>query len=158
MTHRPWTRRASAALLLVAILSMIPLTAAEAVRDVQETPDARVGQEAADAQPVVTTRRICPVRWRLGPDRVRRLIRCAAVHFGVDVRIALAVADRESHFRPRAFNSWSCAKGIYQHLCRYWAGRARAYGYRGWSAFNARANIMVTMRMVRRLGWSPWGV
>ena len=74
-------------------------------------------------------------------------------------REALAIANRESHFYPRAYNPWSGALGIYQHLRRYWPGRAAAYGFRGWSGFNARANIIVTMRMVRRLGnWSPWGV
>ncbi len=32
------------------------------------------------------------------------------------------------------------------------------FGFDGWSAFNARANIMVTMRMVHRKGsWSDWG-
>ena len=63
---------------------------------------------------------------------------------------------RESMFDPDAYNAWSCAKGIYQHLCRYWPGRAYDYGFKGWSAFNARANIIVTMKMVRRYGWAPW--
>jgi hypothetical protein len=47
--------------------------------------------------------------------------------------------------------------GIYQHMKRYWPNRAYAYGFKGWSAFNARANIIVTMRMVHRDGWGPWG-
>jgi len=72
--------------------------------------------------------------------------------------MALYIADRESNFRPRAYNSYSGASGVFQHLRRYWGARADAYGFDGWSAFNARANIMVTMRMVHRLGsWSPWG-
>ena len=57
----------------------------------------------------------------------------------------------------RAYNSWSCAKGIYQHLCRYWPSRADAYGFDDWSAYNARANVMVTMRMVKHYGWGAWG-
>jgi hypothetical protein len=69
----------------------------------------------------------------------------------------LYVADRESRFQPRAFNAGSCAKGIYQHLCHYWPERAQDFGFRGRSAFNGRANIMVTMKMVRRYGWEPWG-
>ena len=76
-----------------------------------------------------------------------------------DRHSALYIADRESHFHPRAYNAWSGAMGVYQHLRRYWPGRAFAYGFRGWSGFNARANIIVTMRLVRRLGnWSPWGI
>ncbi len=85
------------------------------------------------------------------------MIRCAARHFHVSVDTALYVANRESHYQPRAFNAGSCAKGIYQHLCHYWPERAQDFGYRGWSAFNGRANIMVTMKMVRRYGWEPWG-
>src|ERR671913_250073 len=61
--------------------------------------------------------------------------------------LALHVASRESNFQPRAYNSYSGASGIFQHLRRYWPGRADSYGFGGWSAFNARANIMVTMRM-----------
>jgi hypothetical protein len=73
--------------------------------------------------------------------------------------MALYVADRESEFRPKAYNGYSGASGIFQHLSRYWPGRADAFGFGGWSAFNARANIMVTMRMVHRQGdWSDWGV
>ena len=69
--------------------------------------------------------------------------------------MALAVADRESQFRPNAYNPSGCA-GIYQHMLKYWPGRAAAYGFPGWSAFNARANIIVTMRMVVQDGWGPW--
>jgi hypothetical protein len=102
-------------------------------------------------------RYVCPIDWRRGRYHVKRLIRCAAHHYGVREHKALTIAKRESRFRPRAYNAWSCAKGIYQHLCRYWPGRAHHYGFRGWSAYNARANIIVTMRMVRRYGWRPWG-
>ena len=72
--------------------------------------------------------------------------------------MALYVAGRESEFRPKAYNGYSGASGIFQHLRRYWPGRADVFGFDGWSAFNARANIMVTMRMVHRKGsWSDWG-
>jgi soluble lytic murein transglycosylase-like protein len=104
-----------------------------------------------------TSTTVCAVAWRKGTLYVKRLVRCAARFYGVSVDKALYIANRESNFRPRAYNSWSCAKGIYQHLCRYWPGRATTYGFRDKSAYNARANIMVTMRMVKRYGWSPWG-
>jgi hypothetical protein len=101
--------------------------------------------------------RVCDIDWRKDARHVKGLIRCAAHHFGVNVDKAESIAFRESRFHPRAYNTWSCAKGIYQHLCRYWPTRARAYGFNDWSAFNARANIFVTMRMVKRFGWQPWG-
>jgi len=104
-----------------------------------------------------TPAKVCLIDWREGRWHVRQLIKCAARHFDVSVQTALHIADRESNFLPRAYNSWSCAKGIFQHLCRYWPDRAQVFGFRGWSAFNARANIMVTMKMVRRYGWEPWG-
>jgi len=103
---------------------------------------------------------VCPIRWRQGPFFVRRLVLCAARHYHVPggPTKALAIARRESGLNPWAYNRASGALGIYQHLRRYWPGRAATYGFRGWSAFNARANIFVTMKMVRGLGgWSPWG-
>jgi len=101
--------------------------------------------------------KVCPVDWRKGRFYVKKLIRCAAHRYGVNADKAVHIAFRESRFHPKAYNSWSCAKGIYQHLCRYWPGRAKAYGYNDWSAFNARANVMVTVRMVKKHGWGPWG-
>ena len=69
------------------------------------------------------------------------------------------VADRESNVERDAYNAYSRASGVFQHPSRYWPGRAGAYGVRGWSAFNARANIIVTIRLVHRLvSWSPWGL
>jgi hypothetical protein len=103
------------------------------------------------------TWRVCPIDWREGAWHVKRLIRCAASHYGLDANKAIYIAWRESRFRPTAYNVFGKAAGIYQHLVRYWPGRAAEYGFRDWSVFNARANIMVTMRMVRTYGWGPWG-
>ena len=104
-----------------------------------------------------TPRKICAIDWRVNKRHVKHLIRCAAHQYGVNADKAISIAHRESHFDPDAYNAWSCAKGIYQHLCRYWPGRAYDYGFKGRSAFNARANIIVTMKMVRHYGWGPWG-
>ena len=102
---------------------------------------------------------VCRIDWRKGEWHVKQLIRCAEDRWNVPggARMALSVAGRESKFRSDAYNSYSGASGIFQHLRRYWPGRADAFGFGGWSAFNARANIMVTMRMVHRSGsWSGW--
>jgi hypothetical protein len=145
------------ALFLTAMLLVIPVASAEAMIAGPWSPRA----EATIVHHASRPRPICPIDWRKGPLFVRRLVACAAAYYHVPggVREALYVANRESHFHPRAYNAWSGALGVYQHLRRYWPGRAAAYGFKGWSGFNARANIIVTMKMVRRLGnWSPWGV
>jgi|SRR5688572_11201520 hypothetical protein len=103
---------------------------------------------------------LCQIDWRKGEWHVRQLIRCAEHRWSVPggASMALYVADRESNYRPTAYNGYSGASGIFQHLRRYWPGRANTFGFGGWSVFNARANIMVTMRMVHRSGsWSDWG-
>jgi soluble lytic murein transglycosylase-like protein len=145
MTNAIWIRRLGAALILAITLS-VGASAGPAGAATRDKPYRYVSS------------RICPIEWRRGERQVRRLIRCAARHWEVSVRTALAVARRESNFRHRAYNRSTCASGVYQHLCHYWPGRARVYGFRDRSAFNARANIIVTMRMVRRGGWDPWGL
>lgn len=88
------------------------------------------------------------------------LIRDCAATFGVSSTKALAIAWRESRYRPSAYNA-SGASGIFQHLSKFWPGRFATYARPRWhlfaSPFNARTNIVVTMRMVRRYGWGPWG-
>jgi hypothetical protein len=132
------------ALFVTAMLLLVPVASAKA------TLEPRHSRVPA---------KICPIPWQRGPWFVKRLIRCAAVHYEVPggMSKALYIADRESNYHPRAYNAYSGALGIYQHLSRYWPGRAQAYGFKGWSGFNARANIIVTMRMVKSVGWYPWG-
>ena len=74
---------------------------------------------------------------------------------------ALTIGRRESGLRYNAWNSSSGACGVFQHLSRYWAGRQNAFDGPVWrlgeSCKNARANIIVTMRMVHRMwSWSHW--
>jgi hypothetical protein len=111
------------------------------------------------AHPHRHRRRICPIDWHRGPAFVASLIRCAARHWHVPggPTKALSIAWRESHFVATAYNP-SGAEGIYQHMRQYWPMRARVFGFPNRSAFNARANVIVTMRMVRAIGgWAPWG-
>lgn len=139
-------RRFPAALLLAAMMTILPAASL---------------MSTAEAREATVPRRICRIDWRKGQWHVKQLIRCAENRWSVPggASKALYVANRESNYRPKAYNSSSGASGIFQHLRRYWPGRADAYGFDGWSAFNARANIMVTMRMVHRMGsWSHWGV
>jgi hypothetical protein len=108
--------------------------------------------------PVSGASRLCPIDWRQSAWHVKRLIRCAADHYDVSQRKALYVAWRESRYLPYAYNGAGPAAGVFQHLLRYWPDRADTYGFPDRSPFNARANILVTMRMVRDLGWSPWAL
>ena len=145
MTSSIRLRRALAsALILTAILTLSPASTAQAASRVE-------------SRYVYTSDKICDIPWRDGVTQVKRLIRCSAHHWHVNVDKALAIANRESHFRPRAYNSYSCASGLYQHICGYWPDRAFKFGFKGRSAFNGRANIIVTMKMVSRVGWGPWG-
>jgi hypothetical protein len=142
MTTRTWPRHLCAALVLMAILTLAPASPAS----------------ATDASRRDVPTELCHIDWHRGRWHVKQLIKCVARHYGVSRRTALYVANRESHYRPRAFNASTCAKGVFQHLCRYWPRRAKVFGFRDRSAFNARANVFVTMRMVKRYGWGPWGI
>ncbi len=133
-----------AASILTAVIMSFPTTTSEAM--VQR-----------DQRRVVSTK-ICPIDWRQSAWHVKQLIRCAASHHEVSTETALYVAWRESRYRPSAYNAAGGAAGIYQHLLKYWPDRAEDFGFREWSVFNARANIMVTMRMVRLYGWDPWAL
>jgi hypothetical protein len=106
----------------------------------------------------VVSKKICPIDWRQSSWHVKQLIRCAASHHGVSTEKALYVAWRESRYRPSAYNAAGGAAGIYQHLLKYWPDRAEDFGFSDRSVFDARANIMVTMRMVKQYGWDPWAL
>lgn len=97
--------------------------------------------------------------WRHWTEtEVRMTLGCVLDH---NARIsrshAIYIADRESSFYAYARNTSSGACGVYQHMPRYWPSRAATFGFAGASCFNARANIMVTIRMVKQGGWGPWG-
>lgn len=93
---------------------------------------------------------------------VKATIRCAVAHWSVPGGYPKAryIAWRESRFHWHSVNRESGACGIYQHLPRYWKSREDAYDGRlaplGESCFNARTNVIVTIRMVHAGGWGPW--
>jgi hypothetical protein len=110
---------------------------------------------------------LTPAIWNDNPERgalmMQRLIVCVfAVWAPGESAYALAIADRESNFYAWAWNTSSDCRGLFQHMGRYWASRAETYLFRGWfgkwpvSAFDPRANAIVTARMVAAGGWGPW--
>lgn len=99
---------------------------------------------------------VCDYRWQDGPRQVKKVIRCAARRWRVPggPRKALSVARCESGFRPGAYASGNA--GVFQQALEYWPGRARHYGFPGVSAYNGRANVIVSVRMAHASGWSAW--
>ncbi len=85
----------------------------------------------------------------------RQMVRALARRYGVNVSTALGVAACESGFRPKAYSHPYA--GIYQQHLSYWPRRARHYGHPGASPFDAYANIDVSLRMARAVGWGHWG-
>ncbi len=142
-------RHFAAVLVLATILSLFSMGTSSAGSNSDKTLIARRSSIPA---------RICDFDWRKSTWQVKQLIKCSARHWDVPGGAvkALSIAYRESRYDPDAYNP-SGALGIYQHMRSYWPGRARKYGFPRWSAFNARANIIVTMRMVKAGGWGPWG-
>src|SRR5919204_6112752 len=101
--------------------------------------------------------RICRIDWKDGRHQVKRLIRCAARtwHVPGGPHKALTVARCESGYDPSAYNPAGYL-GVFQQARVYWPGRADRYGFDGRSAFNGRANVIVSIRMAHAGGWSPW--
>jgi hypothetical protein len=99
----------------------------------------------------------CSIDWRQGRRQIKRLIRCAQRRWHVPggASKAICIARRESGLKPRAYNRAGYA-GLFQQSTRYWPRRARSYGFPDWSAFNGRANTIVSIRMAHRGGWGPW--
>jgi hypothetical protein len=86
---------------------------------------------------------------------VRAMIRSLARRHGLSVSTALRVAGCESRFNRRAY-SYPYA-GVFQQDLRYWPRRAAHFGHRGASPFDAHANIDVSLKMARSMGWGHWG-
>lgn len=115
-----------------------------------------------NAPSAVAANRGC--RFGLGVGAMRQTLTCV-VHKvgGVDLGHARYVANRESGFQAHARNGSSGACGIFQHLPRYWPSRYHKYahhhrwGHEPGKCFNGRSNIIVSIHMVKDVGWGPWG-
>lgn len=87
-----------------------------------------------------------------------RVITCAAgawtVPGGADR--AICIAARESGLNPKASSPTGAYLGLYQHSATYWPSRYDEWTKVDWdlrrSAFNARTNAIVTIRMVHDIG------
>jgi hypothetical protein len=143
-----YRRSFAAALMLTLLLAAAPLVSSAGATDTATT-DRTAERRVA--------RRICDYDWKRSTYQLKRLIRCAARRWDVagGPDKAVSVARCESRFDPEAYNSGGYA-GVYQQATRYWPSRATTYGFRDYSVYNGRANIVVSIRMAHRSGWGPW--
>lgn len=95
---------------------------------------------------------------------IHRTIRCAVEHWPVPGGFTYAhyISERESSDTAGALNSYSGAAGVYQSLQSLWPARIRWFAHvTGWpvmpSVFNARSNILWSIRYAHQYGWGPWG-
>lgn len=130
--------------------SVGPMSLGPAVSRATEAANALAGRALqTDEQPWITIR-----MWSV-EKKPRRMVRALARRHGVAVATAVHVAACESRFNPKAYSPPYA--GIYQQDVRYWPGRARRYGHRGASPFDAYANVDVSLQMARAAGWGHWG-
>jgi hypothetical protein len=100
---------------------------------------------------------------------VRSTIECAVAKWPVPGGLdqAVSVATCESGLRAAAYNPTGCngsgCLGVFQQHASYWEGRQDFWGPVAWdkpvaeSGFDGRANVVVSVRMVRAQGgWSGW--
>ena len=69
---------------------------------------------------------------------------------------ALKVIRCESGGNPDAKNPRSSARGLFQHLGKYWGRRSAKAGWAGASIFDPEANIAVAAWLWRQVGWKAW--
>jgi hypothetical protein len=124
-------------------------------------PQAMAGpQGPCSGEKFYVTKRTAPL---VREAKVKRLIRCVFTYGGIGAQadFAITIAARESGLVPWV-RSWSNCLGLFQHMERYWDGRARALPRRffaRWpnsSALFARPNVWAAMMMVRASGWGAW--
>jgi hypothetical protein len=151
-----YRRSFAAALMLTLLLTAAPLISA-AGASTSSTGNVSTGTTTEATTSRMLSGRICDIDWRRSPFQLKRLIRCAARRWNVagGPDKAVRVARCESRLDPKAYNPRGYA-GVYQQATRYWPSRATDYGFRDYSVYNGRANIMVSVRMAHRGGWGPW--
>lgn len=116
------------------------------------------GTDPAASASQMVPERICDHDWSEGTRYIRMLIKCAARQWDSPgtPRRAVAVARCESSLRPDAYNPNGFA-GLFQQATRYWPERAVYWGQPDRSVFNARANVIVSIRMAADAGsWRAW--
>jgi hypothetical protein len=116
---------------------------------------AEVANAAADQVMATGAERQITLRLGTGRKPVRGMVRSLARRHQVSVTTAMRVAACESRFNPRAYSHPYA--GVYQQDVRFWGRRARRFGHPGKSPFDPYANVDVSLKMARAMGWGHWG-
>jgi len=86
---------------------------------------------------------------------VEHVVRSAADEYGVDPDLMLSIQRCEGSV-PWAYNRSSGAAGLYQHLLRYWPGRAAAVGAPDAPWYDPVTNARAAAWMLANQGTTPW--
>lgn len=92
---------------------------------------------------------------------VEQAIRCADQRWHVPGRAARAIRVAKCESGLNEHDANSCCSGVFQQNRRYWDGRRRRLNpHHGWklapSVYNARTNVVISLRMASRDGWGAW--
>ena len=101
--------------------------------------------------------RICDYDWRVGTWQLKQLIKCAARRWDSPGAAdkAIEIARCESDLNPGAKNG--SYAGLFQQATPYWPERSDRWGQPDRSVYNARANVIVSIRMAASdRSWSAW--
>lgn len=123
-------------------------------------PDTRPRTAAVAVAPPAATVPVTPTPpvAALAPKNVEAWRGLVATHFPAgDVDRALRVIACESAGDPGAANPRSSARGLFQHLGRFWPERSAKAGVGGASILDPSANVAVAAWLVAEGGgWSHW--
>ncbi len=90
-------------------------------------------------------------------SRVERWRPLVEAYFPGDwVNWALRIIQCESEGDPNAANPDSSARGLFQHLGKYWEERSADAGWAGADIFDPEANVAVAAYLLRRDGTWHW--
>jgi hypothetical protein len=98
--------------------------------------------------------------WSAREERLTAV--CAVEKWPVPLEALIALGSCESGWNRLAWNPAGYA-GIFQHSVGAFPGRVRAFEPPTWSSKlspdwrNSRSQIVMTVRMIRAVGWGPWG-
>lgn len=90
------------------------------------------------------------------PDEMRAIVIRAAEMVGVDPAQLVRIPGRESGWNPDTQNCTSGACGLFQHLPKYWPGRAEDAGMPGADCRDPMANALAGALLFKRSGYTPW--
>lgn len=129
----------------------MPMMSIEETRTQLEELKAR----AMGAASITTRPRTHRHEWIPAVERWRSLVE---LHFRArDVETALRIINCESRGDSLAANTRSSARGLWQHLERYWEGRSTRAGIAGADIFDPVASTIVAAYLRYDAGgWTHW--